>query len=105
MSDSSRSDSKLRAALSSQLRSAIGYDNDELSSERATAWRYYMGEQSTLPSIPGRSKVMSRDVYETVETVMPSLVRVFLGTDQVFRFEPEGEEDEDAAQQATDYVS
>lgn len=105
MADSSTADSKLRAALASQLRSAIGYDNDELSSERATAWRYYMGEQSTLPSIEGRSKIMSRDVYETVETIMPSLVRVFLGTDQVFRFEPEGEEDEEAAQQATDYIS
>ena len=105
MADSTAADSKLRAALSSQLRSAIGYDNDELSSERATAWRYYMGELSTLPSIEGRSKVMSRDVYETIETVMPSLTRVFLGTDQVFRFEPEGEEDEDAAKQATDYVA
>lgn len=104
MAESNRQDERLRSAVASHLRSAIGYDNDELSSERAKAWQYYEGDLDVQPAPAGRSAVMSRDVLETVEGVMPSLVRVFLGTDQVIRFEAENPEDEDAAQQATDYI-
>ena len=52
----------------------------------------------------GRSTVMSRDVLETVEMVMPSLVRCFMSSESAAIFEPVGPEDERAAQQATDYI-
>jgi hypothetical protein len=36
---------------------------------------------------------------------MPSLMDIFAGSDEVVRFEPVGPEDEEAAQQETDYVN
>ena len=98
-------DRELQSAVSAQLRASLGWDSDELSTQRAEAWRYYEGDLGVQPAPPGRSKVMSRDVLETVEALMPSLVRVFLGTEKIFRFEAESPEDEDVAEQATDYIA
>src|SRR5690606_4720812 len=53
----------------------------------------------------GRSQAISRDVLETVEWLMPDLLRVFMGSDDVVHYEPVGPEDEQAAIQATDYAN
>lgn len=42
----------------------------------------------------GRSQVVSKDALDTVEWMMPSLMRTFAGSDDVVRFEPEEESDE-----------
>src|SRR3954471_6654231 len=58
-----------------------------------------------MPVSPGRSKAVSTDVSDTIEGMMPQLMDIFAGTDEVVRFEPVGPEDEEAAQQETDYVN
>jgi hypothetical protein len=93
-------DGLLRAVLSSQIRTAIGYDEDGLSGNRTEAWKRYEGD-AYGDERPDRSKVMSRDVFEVVEEIMPSLVRIFLGQDHVIQFR---DEDEEAASLATEYV-
>ena len=98
------SEDELRGIVAGQIRGALGFDHDQLSSRRADNLARYEGEFYG-DEREGRSKVMSRDVMETVEAVMPSLVRTFLGTDQVVQFEPNGPEDDDYAEQATDYVN
>lgn len=55
------------------------------------------------PDVDGRSKVVSKDLMEVVEWMMPSLMRIFCGADDVIRFEPEGPEDEKNANEATEY--
>lgn len=95
---------RLRAIVASQIRGALGYDSDQLSGMRADNIARYEGEPYGN-EVEGQSQVMSRDVMETVEAVMPSLVRTFLQSDQVFTFEPEGPEDDEYADQATDYVN
>lgn len=78
----------------------------ELSQERADAMDYYLGNmQKDMPAQPGRSKAVSTDVADTIEGLMPSLMDIFAGSDEVVRFEPVGPEDEAAAQQETDYVN
>jgi hypothetical protein len=52
-----------------------------------------------------RSKAVSSDVADTVEGLMPALMEVFFGGDDVVEFAPTGQEDEQAAQQETDYVN
>lgn len=77
-----------------------------LTQERADAMDYYMGDMSNdMPAQDGRSRTVSMDVQETVEGLMPSLLDIFCGSDEVVRFEPVGPEDEEAAQQETDYVN
>jgi len=97
-------DEQLKAIVASQIRGALGFDSDQLSAKRADNIERYEGEPYG-DERPGRSQVMSRDVMETVEAVMPSLVRAFLGNEEVVKFEPESQEDEAYAAQATDYVN
>lgn len=99
--------STLKALLSSQKADALSaMQSSTLSSERERAMDYYLGDMSThLPSIEGRSSAVSSDVSDTVEGLLPSLMDIFCSSDEVVKFEAVGPEDEDAAQQETDYVN
>jgi hypothetical protein len=78
----------------------------QLMEDRATAMAYYLGDMSQdMPAQDGRSRAVSTDVADTIEGLMPSLMDIFAGSDEVVRFEPVGPEDEEAAQQETDYVN
>jgi hypothetical protein len=78
----------------------------ELSQERSDAMDYYLGDMSKdMPTQEGKSKAVSTDVMDTIEGLMPPLMDIFCGSDEVVRFEPVGPEDEDAAQQETDYTN
>jgi hypothetical protein len=77
-----------------------------LAEDRANAMDYYLGHmQKDMPAQEGRSRTVSMDVQDTVEGLMPALMDIFAGSDEVVRFEPVGPEDEEAAQQETDYVN
>lgn len=78
----------------------------DLTNDRAKAMSYYLGDMSQdMPAQDGRSRAVSTDVMDTIEGLMPSLMDIFCGSDEVVRFEPVGPEDEQAAQQETDYVN
>ncbi len=78
----------------------------KLSVQRSDATDYYMGDMSKdMPAADGRSRAVSTDVADTIEGLMPSLMEIFSGGDEVVKFEPVGPEDEKAAQQETDYVN
>jgi hypothetical protein len=97
----------LKAMLAQEKASALAAMNaDELVREREQAMRYYLGDVSyDMPAQDGRSKTVSMDVSDTIEGLMPNLMDIFAGSDEVVRFEPVGPEDEEAAQQETDYVN
>ena len=82
---------------------AEGMDGS-LSDERAAAINAYFGV-NTNPAAEGNSQVVSRDVFDTIEWITPSLVRIFAGTDEVVKFEPISKEDEPGAKQETLYVN
>jgi hypothetical protein len=75
-----------------------------LSTARQDALEYYKGVDRWR-SKPGQSSVVTREVLETVEWILPQLLEVFAGTDEVVRFDPRGPEDEAGAEQATDYIN
>lgn len=78
----------------------------QLMEDRAQAMAYYQGDMSQdMPHIDGRSSAVSTDVSDTIEGLMPALMDIFAGSDEVVRFEPVGPEDEQAAEQETDYVN
>lgn len=77
-----------------------------LAEERADAMDYYLGNmRKDMPAQEGRSRAVSTDVADTVEGLMPHLMDIFAGSDEVVRFEPVGPEDEAAAAQETDFVN
>ena len=97
----------VQAMLASEKASAMAaISAANLTDERARAQKYYLGDMSEdMPTQEGRSSAVSTDVMDTIEGLMPSLMDIFAGSDEVVRFEPVGPEDEDAAQQETDYVN
>lgn len=99
--------STLKAMLASERSNALAaIDASKLSSERSDAMDYYLGDMSKdMPAEEGRSQAVSTDVADTIEGLMPQLMDIFAGSDEVVRFEPVGPEDEEAAQQETDYVN
>jgi hypothetical protein len=77
----------------------------KLSTARETALNYYLGDMTDLPPAEGSSKAISTDVSDVVDGLMPGLMEVFCGSDEVVRFDPVGPEDMAAAEQETEVVN
>lgn len=97
----------LKALLAAEKADAMSaMAASKLSDERSRALDYYNGDMTQdMPASEGRSKAVSSDVSDTIEGLMPTLMDIFCGGDEVVRFEPVGPEDVQAAEQETDYVN
>ena len=99
------SDDDILSILNAEKQQSIGFENGtELERKRRTALEYSKGEMNDVPSLPNRSKATASDIADAIETVMPDLMEIFTGGEDVATFAPTGDEDEEAAQQETDYV-
>ena len=102
------SDDELKALIDSELRQSVGYFGGKLAEQRRKAEYYYLGLAKgdlSPPEIEGRSTVVSTDVRNTVESLVPVLVAKFTSGDNVVEFEPTKDGDEEKAQSATDYIN
>src|SRR6185295_18236666 len=97
-------DSDIKAIIRAEILSADGQANSELSIERGQNMDYYQGRPFGN-EIDGRSSVVSCDVRDTVEWILPTIVRIFCSNEDAVEFEPETPEDVAAAKQATEYVN
>ena len=97
-------DEDIVAKIEQQENISYGINDSELSHERAEAIDYYLGEPFGNEQ-EGRSQVVSYDVQDTIESALPQLLKVFVSGDKVVQFEPKGPEDQDAADQETDYIN
>lgn len=81
---------------------------DQQQQGRETALEYLNGLMKDLALPDGstnRSQVVSMDLRAMVKKLMPSIMRTILGGGDLVKFEPVGPEDEDGAEQATEYVN
>jgi len=97
-------DEEILSKIDNEEQIAYGINDAQLSSERAEAINYYLGEKFGN-EVEGRSQVVSYDVQDTIESALPQLLKPFVSGDEVVAFEPKGPEDQDAAEQETDYVN
>ena len=82
---------------------AVDFVESEITDQRIKAQRYFDGEVD-IGYEDGRSKVVATKVRDTVRSVKPSIMRVFLSTAKPVEFMPKGPEDVAAAEQATQYI-
>jgi len=82
---------------------AVDFVESEITDDRIKAQRYFDGEVD-IGYEDGRSKVVATKVRDTVRSVKPSIMRVFLSTAKPVEFMPKGPEDVAAAEQATQYI-
>src|SRR5215831_12955366 len=97
----------LKAILSAERSQSLSsIQSSKLVDDRQQAMDFYMGRmERVLPTVAGRSTAVSTDVAETREGLMPSLMDIFGGSEQVVKFEPTRADDEDAAEQESDFVN
>lgn len=100
------SDAEWLNIASHERNASVGIETDEkLSQARKTALEYYKGEMPDYPAYPNRSAVVSTDLADAVETILPDLIEIFTGGEDVATFTPTGAEDEEGALQETDYIN
>jgi len=97
-------DYKLNSIISSEITDALNHFDSEFSQERIRAMDFYLGEPFGN-EVDGRSSVVSTEVADTVEAIMPNLMRVFTANDKYVRFSPRTAEDVERAEQVSDYVN
>ena len=97
-------DLEFNALLRNEIENALGYYDSEYSTDRVTLMDYYMGEEYGNEQ-EGRSQVVTTEVADTIEFIMPSLMRMFTQTDEFVKFMPRQPEDVEGAKQATSYAN
>jgi hypothetical protein len=95
---------ELQTTVRSYITDAIQYIDDDISPIRAESTKYYKGDPFGN-EVDGRSQVVSRDVRDSVQAVLPSMMRVFFGSQKAVEFVPRNSEDVAMAEQATDYLN
>jgi len=97
-------DMDFRGVLQNEIQSAVNYYDSEFSAERAETLQYYLGEPFGN-EVENRSQVVATEVSDTIEYIMPGLMKMFSSSPDFARFLPRGPEDVEAAEQATDLVN
>ena len=99
---------QLKAITDQEMRQAVGWYSGKLSAQRQKAMAYYLAKPTldlTPPEIEGRSSVVSPDVRNTIESMLPQLMVKFAGSERVVEFEATKPGDEGKAEQCTDYLN
>jgi hypothetical protein len=98
-------ETQLEAILRHEIDNAIGSDDSELSKRRALAIKYIEGDADIIQYEDGYSSVVSTDVADAIGWIVPSLMRTFASSDNLGEILPLSPQDEEGAQQATDYIN
>ncbi len=98
-------DHELLSILEEAVDSAVIYSGS-FQAQDEKAERYYFGEPFG-DERPNRSSVISTDVADVIESDMPSLVRVFLGSSEILKFEAMTQDPKDIqeADEKTAYIN
>jgi hypothetical protein len=97
-------DSELINVIEQEEANCIGSTSGDLSEQRRKALQYYYG-QKYGNEVEGRSQVVTTEVMDAVEGILPTLMSIFTSSDEIVRFEPQNPDDEEVARQATDYIN
>lgn len=88
-------------AVNFHIERAESFLENRVSYERAMAYDYYYGKPFGNEE-EGRSQVVSQDVSQVVDSAVPALVKIFVGSDKAVEFMPRGPEDVQLAELATE---
>jgi hypothetical protein len=109
---------------------SVDYENSVLAGKRDEAQKYYYGLEPSLggakgmsetgvvddpnatfedilgpTEAPSKSSFVSTDVRDAILMMLPSLIRIFAASENVVSLVPRSPQDEDMAEQATNYVN
>lgn len=94
----------IQAAVTQAAQDAWNYIEEDFVPKWTKAIDYYharpFGDEED-----GRSKVVSTDVRDSIQATMPSLLRIFCGSEQAMAAIPRGAEDEQKAEEQTAFAN
>jgi hypothetical protein len=96
---------RLGALIDSMISDAVNFDGLVREPPRRLGLAYAAGEVPDMPSEKGFSSVVSQDLADAKSQLMPSIMRIFTASDRIAIYEPQTEDDEAFAEQATDYIN
>jgi hypothetical protein len=102
------SDADFLRIVDDECRRSVGFgegDTGELARVRIKAQEYRQGRIVDLPAIRGRSTAVDSTLADAVDTLMPDVMEVFFGGDDVVTFQADGAADEAQAREETDVVT
>ncbi|MCS5595570.1 MAG: hypothetical protein NZ730_13630 [Porticoccaceae bacterium] len=97
------SEDDIEEIVGDAVSSAVDFVESEIAEGRIKAQRYFDGE-TDIGEEEGRSKIVATKVRDTVRAIKPSLMRVFLSSENPVEYVPTGQEDVAMAAQATKYA-
>ena len=97
------SEDDIQGIVSDAVSEAIDFVESEITEGRIKAQRYFDGEVD-IGEEDGRSKIVATKVRDTVRAIKPSLMRVFLSSENPVEYVPTSQEDVTGADQATKYA-
>jgi len=99
---------QIKRILDTEIDGALSFSRGELGADHEAAMDFYNGVATgdlAAPEVEGRSSVVDSSVADTIEWVLPSILKTFTETDEAIRFDAENKDDEKAAEQESDYVN
>ena len=96
-------DDDVQSIAKDALDSAISFVESEIAEDRIKSQRYFEGE-TDIGQEDGRSKIVATKVRDTIRAIKPSLMRVFLSSENPVEYIPTSQEDVVGAEQATKYA-
>lgn len=96
-------DIDLLSHLGAELSDVRGSYTSEITDDREAALKAY-NQEPYGDEVAGQSQVVSSDVRDVIEMMLPDLVEPLVGNESPVEFEPNSDEDVDAAERETDAV-
>ena len=98
------SDAEFASSVKSSVDDAVDYIDGFIAPARALATQYYRGDPFGNEE-EGRSQIVMTEVRDTVQAIVPSLLRIFTASEDIVEFAPRNAQTVDLAAQQTDYIN
>lgn len=95
-------DDDIKAIIEEEISQSSGASNDAIDAERQKALKYYLGDKGSVKA--GRSSVVSTDVADSIEWILPEIIKAFTQNNEVVTFDPVGPDDSNQAQLESRFV-
>lgn len=80
-------------------------DMVELQRQREEALKYFFNDPLIVPHGTGRSKYTTSDLSDTIEWILPNLIKIFASGDEVVNLVPQGPEDVEAVKNINELIN
>jgi len=101
--DRDEREEKLKAVLFREEQAARQWQQGDLTEVRELSLAYY-DRAPTGDEVEGQSRIVTSEYADTVESILPALMRVFASGEDIVRYSPDNPGDEQAAREASDYI-